>query len=71
MKKTLKNAIKFAEQHLIINIEQKTLLKHARKSLLFNNEETWIKKNGGHFDVTIGAYNGAEVCELVGIFLLF
>ena len=31
----------------------------------------WIKKNGGQFDVTMGAYDGAEVCELVGTFLLF
>ena len=37
----------------------------------FNNEETWIKKNCGQFDVTMGAYDGAEVCELEGIFLLF
>ena len=44
---------------------------YSRKSLLFNYEETWIKKNGGQFDVTMGAYDGTEVCELVGIFLLF
>ena len=28
------------------------------------------KKDGGIFDVTMGAYDGAEVCELVGTFLL-
>ena len=26
----------------------------------------WIKKKGGLFDVTMGAYDGAEVCEIVG-----
>ena len=40
---------------------------HASKSLLFNNNSTWIKKNGSLFDVTMGSYDGAEVCELVGI----
>ena len=30
-----------------------------------------MKKDSGLFDVTIGAYNGAEVCELVGTFLLY
>ena len=27
-------------------------------------------KKDGFFDVTMGAYDGAEVCELVGTFLL-
>ena len=28
------------------------------------------KKNNSEFDVTMGSYNGAEICELVGLFLL-
>ena len=47
---------------------------HARKSLLFSDEEEWIRKrNNGRtdlFDVTMGSYDGAEVCELVGLYLL-
>ena len=43
---------------------------HARKSLLYKDGEPWIKKNTGLFDVTMGAYDGAEVCELVGMFIL-
>ena len=42
----------------------------ARKSLLFNQNHVWIKKKGGLFDVTMGAFDGAEVCELVGTYLL-
>ena len=38
--------------------------------MLFDNQDTWIKRDGGLFDVTMGAYDGAEVCELVGTFLL-
>ena len=31
----------------------------------------WVKKQGpGLFDVAMGSYDGAEVCELVGIFVL-
>ena len=30
-----------------------------------------IKKDSGLFDVTMGAYDWAEVCELVGAFLLY
>jgi len=43
---------------------------HSRKSLLFDNGTTWIKKNNSTFDVTMGSYDGAEVCELVGLFIL-
>ena len=30
-----------------------------------------MKKEGGSFDVTMGAYDGAEVCKLVGIYMLY
>ena len=43
---------------------------NARKPFLFSNSEPWIKKNIFQFDVTMGAYDGAEVCELVGLFIL-
>ena len=43
---------------------------HARKSLLFNNGTTWIKKDSNLFDVTMGSFDGAEICELVGLFIL-
>lgn len=44
---------------------------HARKSLLFDNADPWSKKDSSTmFDVTMGSYDGAEVCELVGIHTL-
>ena len=68
--KLLTNAIKFAERTLTINQKDKEIVFHARKSLLFNKKESWIKKGDDLFDVTMGAYDGAEVCELVGCFIL-
>ena len=41
-----------------------------RKSLLYNDGEPWIKKQSNHFHVTVGWYDGAEVCELIGTFRL-
>ena len=64
-------ALKFAESYTNISDEDKRIINHSRKSLLFNNQQAWIKKESGLFDVTIGAYDGAEVCELVGNFLLY
>ena len=37
---------------------------------MFDGSHTWIKKQRGLFDVSIGAYDGAEVCELVGTYML-
>ena len=43
---------------------------HCRKSVLFGDDSTWTKKNGSLFDVTMGSYDGAKTCELVGLYLL-
>jgi hypothetical protein len=41
------------------------IIKHARKSLLFNTGKPWTKKDSeGLFDVTMGSHDGAEICEL-------
>ena len=44
---------------------------HARKSVLYNDGAPWVKKAGGSFDVTTGVYDGEEVCELIGIYMLY
>ena len=41
---------------------------HAKKSLLLNEGDTWMKEEG-LFDMTVGSYDGLEVCEIVGPFL--
>ena len=73
----LDKALDFASTKCQEPITERTrrIIKHARKSLLFTKDSNsqqnipWTKK-GGLFDVTIGAPNGAEICELVGLFLL-
>ena len=49
---------------------------HSRKPLLFSNDEIWVKNENPDFDVTMEqryvteVFNGAEVCELVDLYLL-
>ena len=43
----------------------------VNQSLLFDEKSTWMKKRIGLFDITIGAYDGAEVCELQRTYMLF
>ena len=45
-------------------------IKHCRKSLLFSQNNAWVKKDNPEFDVTMGSYDGAKICELVGLYLL-
>ena len=66
----LSEAISFAENYTVISSQTRRIIPHSRKSLLFERETTWVKKNDPEFDVTMGAYDGAEVCDPVGIFLL-
>ena len=64
-------ALLFAKQHHDISNDNTRLIKHFRKSLLFSNNEAWKKKlTESCFDVTMGSFDGAEVCELVGIYIL-
>ena len=67
----LDNAILFAQQYIHIPEKDLRIIKHCRKSLLYNNNEPWKKKNTEScFDVTMGSFDGAEICELVGIHIL-
>ena len=43
---------------------------NARKSFVFVNGKAFRKKGNENFDVTMGAWDGAEIAELVGLYLL-
>ena len=71
-KKLVEKAIEHASKYTTISEEQKRIILHSRKSLLFTNGQHWIKSKGDKdFDVTMGSYDGAELCELVGLFILY
>ena len=42
----------------------------AKKAFLFSGDQPWAKKGNKNFDVTMGSWDGAEVCDIVGIYLL-
>ena len=64
-------AINYANQFTPISKNDTEIIMHARKSLLFSNNNVWVKNVGdSKFDVTMGSYDGAEICELVGLYIL-
>ncbi|XP_015755266.1 PREDICTED: uncharacterized protein LOC107334820 [Acropora digitifera] len=68
--KLLTDSIIFAKQYTGITDRDIDIIMHSRKSLLFDSNSAWINKNNSSFDVTMGSYVGAEVCEVVGLFIL-
>ena len=70
-KSLLSKAISFAKNYTTISEKDIDIIMHCRKSLLFDNETAWTMKNhSSMFDVTMGSFDGAEVCELIRLFLL-
>ena len=70
-KDLLSKTIDFAKTITTISPEEENIIYHARKSLLFTNKNSWVKKEGDpEFDVTMGSFDGAEICELVGLYIL-
>ena len=70
MKELLTDALAFAKTIIDLVGHDKKITYHSRKSSLFNQEQTWMKKGSDLFDVSMGSYDGAEMCELIGIFIL-
>ena len=71
-KELLLKAIKYAKTLVNISDEEINTIMHSRKSLLFNNTDMWIKKNGDpDFDVTMGSSDGTELFDLVGLYILY
>ena len=63
-------SILFAKEYNHIPDEDVRIRDHYQKSLLFRENEPWKKKKTEScFDVTMGTYDGAEICELAGIYI--
>ena len=67
--KLLTDAIEYANKFVKIDKKSIEIIMHCRKSLLFCEGEAWSKESYDRFDVTMGSFDGAEVCELVGLYL--
>ena len=64
-------AINFVKTICDIPEKDISIIMQSRRALLFNNKESWLKKSGNEeFDVPMGCFDGAEVCELVGVYIL-
>ena len=60
----------FAKSHYNFTTDELDFVLHSRQALLLWNQSTWVKKHGNEdFDIPMRCYDGAKICDLVGIFI--
>ena len=52
-----------------IRDERYQIILACRKTLLKNNESTWVKTGLDNFDVPMGGYDSAQIADLVGLYI--
>ena len=66
----LSRALIFASNFNGITSDEKDIIMHAKTSFIIHKDQPWEKKGASNFNVTMGSFDGAETCELLGSFLL-
>jgi hypothetical protein len=68
--KILTNALDWAESVIGFEEYERGVIVAARDTVLIHQNSVWAKKGNSLFDVTMGCPDGAEIAELVGLYLL-
>ena len=68
-------ALSFAKKYSPISEQEEKIVYNATKSVLYHDDKIWVKKTRSAdeeelFDITMGGFHGAEVCELVGLYMI-
>ena len=69
-KELLSKIIEYAQSVTVIEKKVVKTIYHACKSLFFDKDNVWLRKDNPEFVVPMGSYDGAELCELVSLYLL-
>ena len=66
----LKKSLEWAKTIVDISEEEINIILQTKIAPLFFNNQCWIKKGSKAFDVSMGSWDGAEVSDIVGLYLL-
>ena len=70
-KEHITKAIKFAEEYTKFNKQEINTLIHTCQTIISYDNRIWTKKsNINNFDIAMGSFQGAEVCDLIGLYIL-
>ena len=64
-------SLNHAREYTDITEEEVKIILACRKSVLSDNRRTSVKSHVDNFDVPRGAYDSAQVSDLVGIYILY
>ena len=63
--------LNFAKTKVDITNQEMSIIMQSRNTLLFNKNQSWAKRSGNEeFDVPMGCFDGTELCEIIGIYIL-
>ncbi|GFO19538.1 hypothetical protein PoB_004604300 [Plakobranchus ocellatus] len=65
----LNRSLDYTAMFTHISSEDRHIITHTKKTTLYKKGDSW-RKLASDFDVTMGSFDGAETCELVGLYLL-
>ena len=68
--KAVEKSLEWARNFVEISEEDEKNILQAKKSILFNEKTHCVKKGVSDSYVAQGSYDGAETCEIVGLYLL-
>ena len=66
----LSKALSWAKTYTYISDKAFDVIFCSRRNVLFDGKDIWVKKQNSKFDIAMGAYDGAECSEIVGLYLL-
>ena len=66
----LTNSLNWATTFTTITEEEREIIMHSKRSILYFKGTPWVKQDDPDFDIGMGAFDGAECCDIVGLFLL-
>ena len=66
----LTKSLEWAMTLVEVTEEEMEVIKATKKALLYSEGQPWTKKGEESFDVPMGSFDGAEICEMVGLHLL-
>ena len=69
-KELLVRSLNQAREYTEITEEEIEIILASRKTVLSDNRRSWVKSHVDNFDVPMGAYDSAQVADLVGIYIL-
>ena len=67
----LNKVLDWASTFVNITLKEREIIIKSKQSFLYTGDTPWVKKGDVNFDIGMGAWDGAESTDLVGLFMLW